>query len=244
MSYSYEVASSYERKEPQYTLDAASDPIVEKEIDGLKQKDLRMKIHIRLFKVVVRVLTFALSVFATYTQAAALHKFLTTKTINRNGRDPWAKGTQLWPTYLLLTTSALTAIVSLITVLAYLKGIKQANKRATKLGTPVSVIEICAHSAVWISTTIGYRIGKTGQDLWGWSCSPKAQAIQEVFPEVNFDFFCNIQGGSWIASIAQVFLTIVTGVVWGLTWRRHRQNKKIRIRQSLLIPQGYCSQQQ
>ena len=40
MSYSYEVASSYERKEPQYTLDAASDPIVEKEIDGLKQKDL------------------------------------------------------------------------------------------------------------------------------------------------------------------------------------------------------------
>jgi hypothetical protein len=256
-NYSYEPAASQE-VQPEFPYDPKMEAKIEKDINHLKERDVvcatsqrlptrmltrlqRLKLHIRFFKLLVRVLTLALSIFAVYSQAHTLHTFLTTKTIIREGRDPWAKGTQIWPTILLLTTSSLTVIVSMITVIGYFRGVKTANKHASKIGTPMTVVEMAAHLAVWLSTMIAYRVGKTGKDLWGWSCSPKAQKIQDVFPEVSFDFFCKLQGGSWVASIAQVVLIIITGLVWGLTWRRLRQQKKLQTRQSwLLAPNQYA----
>ena len=69
------------------------------------------------------------------------------------------------------------------------------------------VVEWCAHLAVWIATAVAYRVGKTGKDLWGWSCSTAAQDIQKTFPEVNFDFLCSFQ-------VSFILLTPCIGLNW------------------------------
>ena len=90
---------------------------------------------------------------------------------------------------------------------------------------------------------------KTGEDLWGWTCSPKAQGIQGEFDEViDFDQYCGIQvsysgrcvrldlydgvanamleqSTSWGISIAQAILTIATLVGYILAWKRMQIKK-------------------
>ena len=102
----------------------------------------------------------------------------------------------------------------------------------------MTVTENLAHLAVWIATAIGYKLGKTGSDLWGWSCDPKADAIQEIFPEVNFSFFCGVQTGSWVVSLAQVVLVAVTVAVWAYAWRRERRRKEVRRSMGVANGQG------
>ena len=183
-------------------LSTMSEPVSERELDDMHRDDQQLKRKIRLIKIVIRLVTLALALYTTYSQAATLYNFTRTKGIRRettgadgsyDTRGPWAKQTYIWPTIVLLTTSALTVIVSFITVISYFWGVKAANKVNTRGGTPATVAEVCAHLAVWIATAVAYRIGRTTSDLWGWSCSPKANEIQAVFPEVNFQFFCSTQ---------------------------------------------------
>ena len=82
----------------------------------------------------------------------------------------------------------------MIILASYLRGIRHANKTNNTVGTAGFVIEMGAHIAVWIATAAAYRVGKTGNDLWGWTCSTKAAAIQSEFEVViNFQSFCDVQ---------------------------------------------------
>jgi hypothetical protein len=191
-----------------------------------------------MVRLVVRLATLALSIFTLYTQGLTLNKYLTTRAIVRNDRNAWATTTDIWPTIVLLVTSAVTIVITLITLVGYAWGFKGANWANNKIASPVAFLELLAHLAIWISTAVSYRIGKTGSDLWGWSCSSKAQGIQATFGEVDFDFFCNVQGDAWAASLAQVALFIVTCVAWSLAWWRMRHKDKLR-RQSAMMPLQY-----
>lgn len=175
-----------------------------------------------------------------YSQVYMINKYLTTRDIIRDGRDPWAKDTTNWPTIVLLVTSAMTVLVTGIMLLAYAWGVKGSNWVAIRIYAPWIVIEILSHAGVWIATMVAYRAGKTGSDLWGWSCSDQAQGIQKIFPEVDFGYSCNLQSDAWFASIAQVILVISSGIAWTLAWQRHRHQKKIRARQSLLEGSEYA----
>ena len=191
--------------------------------------DFQRKRNIRILKLLARLITLGLACYGVVSQAMTLEKYLSTRGIIRNNRNPWAAGTYLWPTILLLSTSSLTVLISVATMLSYFcTGVKGANAVAARAGVPMSIAENLAHLAVWIATAVGYRLGKTGSDLWGWSCDPKANAIQNVFPEVNFSMFCNVQTGSWIVSLAQVGLVVVTVGVWIYAWRRGKNQKKVR----------------
>ena len=51
-----------------------------------------------------------------------------------------------------------------------------------------------------------YRAGRTESDLWGWSCSDKADAIQEQFSSVvDFGKLCDTQVCSTISPFPGVF---------------------------------------
>ena len=153
-----------------------------------------LKRNIRLFRLVSRIATLILSTYTTYTQALSLHRFLTTRDIVISGRNAWAKQTTIWPTCVLLATSALTCIVALITIGTYFRSIKTANRTSATLGTATTIVEMAAHLAVWIGAAAAYRIGKTESDLWGWTCSDKADAIQEQFQNVvDFGKLCDTQ---------------------------------------------------
>jgi len=206
------------------------------ELRDLKSHDSTLKRNIRAIRFIVRVITFGLAIYTTYSQAHMLYKYETTKGIIRNNRNPWAKGTTIWPTIILLTTSSLTVLVSLFLFASYFRGVKHANQVYYRYSVPLLVAEICTHLGIWIATAVSYRVGKTGKDLWGWSCSPKAQAIQAVFKEVDFSFLCGIQTGSWAVSVAQVILVVIAASGWILVFARSRHQKEVKARESLLDP--------
>ena len=155
-------------------------------------RDAVRKRNIRVLKFITRAITFGLSIYGVVSQALALHSFLSTKDIMRNDRNPWAKQTVIWPTIVLLSTSAVTVLISIFTLGSYCFSVKHANKVQTNAGVPIAIAESCAHLAIWISTAVAYRVGKTGSDLWGWSCDAP-DAVHKLFPEVNFDFLCGVQ---------------------------------------------------
>jgi hypothetical protein len=198
-----------------------------------------MKKRVRTMRLVVRMLAFALSCFMLYSQVYMLNKYLSTRGIVREGRNAWATTTTIWPTIVLLVSSAVTVLVTAFTLLSYAWGVKKANWAAIKIYMPWVIVEVVGHVAVWIGTVIAYRVGKTGSDLWGWSCSNKAQGIQIHFLEVDFSFACNLQSDAWFVSIAQMVLILISATAWLLAWRRNSHQKKLRYRESLLVNSEY-----
>ncbi|MCJ1225297.1 hypothetical protein MMC12_001946 [Toensbergia leucococca] len=127
--------------------------------------------------------------------ALTLHKYLSTRDIIVSGRNAWAKDTSTWPTIVLLSASSFTFLFSIVTLAAYLISVRAANT-ANNVCTLGGLIELVAHMVAWISTAALYRFGKNVHDLWGWSCSEKAQNIQGEFRDVvDFSRFCTIQVG-------------------------------------------------
>ncbi|MCJ1400525.1 hypothetical protein MMC11_003731 [Xylographa trunciseda] len=197
-------------------------------LENIRQKDYRLKRQIRIWKLVARISTFLLAIYPLYSQATTLHQYLSTRDIIIDGRNAWAKETTIWPTILLLSTSSATVLVSLLILASYLLSVKHANRTDKTVGTAGFVIDMGAHIAVWIATAAAYRVGKTGNDLWGWTCSDMADQIQDQFQAIiNFNNFCNVQSYAWILSIAQAVALIVTGVVYYLAWRRMKHKERM-----------------
>lgn len=100
--------------------------------------------------------------------------------------QPWDADTKTWPTYMLLTASTVTCFGSLIQVL------RCCCSSRTK--TMFSVLYYLVHFGIWAGIAVAYRLGKTGKDLWGWSCDmeggPRAKLFQDV---LNYEQMCNIQ---------------------------------------------------
>jgi hypothetical protein len=135
----------------------------------------------------------------------------------------------------LLSVSSLTLVISILIIVGYLWSISHANRMSDTLGTATTVIEMIAHLAIWIGTAVAYRVARTGNDLWGWSCSDAADKIQSVFQEVDFGANCDSQTNSWYASIAQGVLAIVVAVSWFLAWKRVDHKEKIVKRETMRL---------
>lgn len=88
-------------------------------------------------------------------------------------------------------------MLNFATVFAYRFGIEKANV-ASYITSTFSWIVILGNLIVWSVAAGVYRNekdkGGKSDDLWGWTCSAGARAIQKEFVgEVDFDRFCNIQ---------------------------------------------------
>ncbi|MCJ1484415.1 hypothetical protein MMC06_004586 [Schaereria dolodes] len=200
----------------------------DQQMGKLQKTDLTLKKNVRRFRLLSRVFTLLLSGYMTIVMAITLHKFISTRNIFIENRNPWAENTKIWPTALLLSTSAFTFLISTITVVSYFWGVSAANMTNDTVGTAGTVVEMAGHVAIWIGVSSAYRIGKDGNDLWGWTCSPKAQKIQGEFRDViNFERFCSIQSSSFGTSIAQAVLAIVTVVAYILAFSRMRHKGKL-----------------
>jgi len=132
-------------------------------------------------------------------------KYLSTKdtfrTIVQNGqtieRTAWAKNTRAWPTWMYFAIAALSALLNFGTVFSYKFGVETANA-ANYVTSAFTWIVMLGNFVVWSVAAGMYKSerdkdGKSN-DLWGWTCSAGARAIQKEFAgEVNFDKFCNVQ---------------------------------------------------
>lgn len=125
--------------------------------------------------------------------AFMLYKFYTTKNHMVNGRGPWAEDTKLWPTWLLFAASGVTLVITVASLVMVC-----CSKKARKSSLVwLTVAKYAVHIFAWLAVTAFYRMGKTGSDLWGWSCGDKAAAIQSEFQsQVDFSGLCNIQVSS------------------------------------------------
>jgi hypothetical protein len=127
---------------------------------------------------------------------------------NSTRTGPWAIHTKLWPTYLLLVTSGLECVLGVCLLI-----ITCCRHRSEML---FSIVSGTVQFLIWAGVAVFYRIGKTGDDLWGWSCSHKARSIQSLFEGVvDFRMACTLQ-----VSCA-LLLVLLFALKWELTSGRH-----------------------
>jgi TRAP-type uncharacterized transport system fused permease subunit len=94
--------------------------------------------------------------------------------------------------------AGIAVLLNLVILVSYLLGgVKHAN-RAAIISSVFTWVVMVGNLVVWIVAASLYRTEKDkngkSDDLWGWTCSAAARAIQKEFAqEVNFDRFCNVQ---------------------------------------------------
>jgi len=150
--------------------------------------------HLRRWvKIIVVVSNVFSGIFSLVMEVAMcymMYKFYKTKDHSAYGRSsPWAKNTKLWPTIMLLAASGITVLLSFAILVALCC---RSKKKAI-----FSVWYNLIHIGAWVGVAVLYRVGKTGDDLWGWSCSSGAEEIQSLFKdELNFSALCKTQVSS------------------------------------------------
>ena len=127
--------------------------------------------------------------------AFALSQYFTTRdrTLSGGGH-PWAPNTVLWPTYMVIAIATVTMMMNLITLCFYCCGVDAANK-SNKIMGYLGYIVVAVHAVVWAVTTGLFKMASNvGNDLYGFSCSPQADAIQaQVQSFLNFNDLCMVQ---------------------------------------------------
>jgi hypothetical protein len=169
-----------------------------------------LKNRIHNLQLASRVFSATISVAVFIPLALTVHKFLSTKNIfvmvpdttnpeNMIRRNAWAKNTKEWPTFMYFSIGIVSVVFHFGVLFAYLMS-KKAINRAAQLNTAFSGMNLVFQLAVWAITCGIYRYEKDlhglSNDLWGWTCSEAASALQTVFEkEIQFNTYCNIQVG-------------------------------------------------
>lgn len=128
------------------------------------------------------------------TLSFTLAKYFTTRDRTLNGAQVWGKPKVIWPTYLVLSISALTFILNVVTLAAYICSIGAANK-AGDLTIYVGYATLGIEVIVWLATSAIYRVADTGTDLWGYSCGKQAdkKLLAEAESFIDFGKLCSTQ---------------------------------------------------
>lgn len=154
------------------------------------------KTNIRLLRFVTRCISLALSGYMVGSMSYTLLVYLQTR--NHTSADSpstlvWGSPKTLWPTYLILALSSLTAIMNIVTISAYLCSIAAANKSGdftVFAGYVMLGIEII----VWSVASGLYKYSDRGDDLWGFSCGKSSESvIEKVESFVNWGKLCQTQ---------------------------------------------------
>jgi Ca2+/Na+ antiporter len=166
-----------------------------------------LKARIRRLRATSRILSFLISIAVFIPISLTLQKFMSTQNIyhdvihpdgSTQWRTAWAKDSKVWPTWMYFLTAGISVFLNFLIIIAYAcSGVEKANRAAT-VATIFSWGTVLGNLIVWCVAAGLYRAEKdTGEkpkDLWGWTCSPAATAIQKEFAgEVDFNKFCNIQ---------------------------------------------------
>ncbi|KAI9680242.1 MAG: hypothetical protein M1822_007241 [Bathelium mastoideum] len=174
----------------------------------IQARDKKLKYRIRVLKVLSRFLSLILSLATLAPLSLTLQKFLSTRDVlipvNGVPRTAWSASPKTWPMYMYITLAAISTVLNLIILLAYLRSIRQAN-RASAVASVFESVVLVGHVAIWAAGAALYRVGKDegehARDLWGWTCSLGAAKIQNEFSkEINFGRYCNIQVSACVGS--------------------------------------------
>ncbi|KAH0844077.1 hypothetical protein AYO21_02167 [Fonsecaea monophora] len=180
----------------------------------LQRQYHRFRKWTRIASATTNVISALLSIIMESIMIYTLYKFYATKNLFVTGRPwgPWAMGTILWPTIMLAVASIITSISALVVLCVI--WCKAKHKAAY-----FSLLYALVHIIAWLVVSVVYRVEKTEKDLWGWSCTDKAKAIQQQLGSKTLDFasLCKLQASSWEVSVTEVTIKVLaTGVTWYL----------------------------
>ncbi|KAH7095277.1 hypothetical protein FB567DRAFT_512214 [Paraphoma chrysanthemicola] len=203
-------------------------------------EDTLLKRRIRIFRVVSRILSFALSIAVLIPITLTLVKFLRTKDTYRTipapagqstTRTPWARNTRAWPTWMYFAVAVVSVFLNGGTVLSYKSGVGKANT-ASYVASGFGWVIGGGNLVVWSVAAGMYRGEKDkdgkSNDLWGWTCSAGARAIQKEFAkDVDFGMYCNVQSVSWYIGLAQAGAALLTVVIYVMVFMRRRSKRRV-----------------
>ncbi|CAO2656354.1 Nn.00g051570.m01.CDS01 [Neocucurbitaria sp. VM-36] len=203
--------------------------------------DVHLKARIRRLRLLSRVLAFVISVAVLVPITMTLAKFLSTKNTYRDvtaltgekiSRTAWAHDSKTWPTFVYFGVAAISVLLNFGTVFSYMFGVEQANA-ASHVASVFSWIIMVGNFVVWTVAASMYRLEKNrnghSNDLWGWTCSAGARAIQKEFAgEVDFDQYCTVQGVSFYIGVVQAIASLLTVIINILTFMRARSKKNLK----------------
>ncbi|KAK3049600.1 hypothetical protein LTR09_009021 [Extremus antarcticus] len=205
------------------------------ELTRIQTADTKIKSRIRLLRLISRSLAVLLSAATLAPLAMTLIKFFQTRNeemiVDGVSRTAWASGTIAWYTYMYFGISTVSFLLNAAIMISYCRGTKQANTTAQYAGYWSALI-MGAHVVVWAISVGVYRYGKEPvdgkfRDLWGWSCSEAANAIQEQVTNVNFEQYCSIQTTSFFTGIANTVAGLLSALIYVYAIVRMRSKKKI-----------------
>ncbi|XPS68290.1 hypothetical protein M3J09_000582 [Ascochyta lentis] len=210
------------------------------DLQHAQQEDAHLKARIRRFRMLSRVLSFVISIGVLAPITMTLTKFLHTQNVYHNvshsdgttvSRTAWAKDSKVWPTYSYFGVAAISVILNFSTIFSYRFGISKANS-FSYITSMFSWAVMLGNLVVWSVAAGVYRSEKDkhgkSNDLWGWTCSPGARAIQKEFAgEIDFNRFCNVQSASWYVGLVQVAASLLTVVVYVLVFRRRESKRRV-----------------
>lgn len=184
-------------------MSTAQNPIILKRPPAHQYQLLKQRI--RRLRVISRTIALLISIATFIPITLTLHKFLTTQNIfktitNAQGevvtRTAWANDSKVWPTWMYFAIAAVTVVLHIGIMVGYMCGVGKANK-VSIIASVFTWTVLVGNLVVWCVAASLYRTEKDkdgkSNDLWGWTCSPAARAIQKDFGEVDFDRFCTVQ---------------------------------------------------
>ncbi|KAK4497056.1 hypothetical protein PRZ48_011505 [Zasmidium cellare] len=137
------------------------------EIRGLNnhnKRDSALKSHIRLLRLISRLLATLLSLATLIPLLITLTKFLQTRhvhfTVNGKQRTAWANDSLPWYTYMYTAIAAVSFLLNLVVVISYWKGVRSANK-AAEVGSWWTWGVVGSHVVTWGVAAGVYRYGKS-----------------------------------------------------------------------------------
>ena len=167
--------------------------------------DASHKGPIHTLKVLSRTLSLILSIATFVPLAMTLVKYFQTRneTIYVDGeyRTAWATDTQTWYTYLYFAVAFISLVLNAGVLASYCccRGKSRAAKTVVVVKGCWSAVQHGGEIVVWAASVVIYRIGREPDaegrftDLWGWTCSPAAEAIQGEVDNVDFGMYCTVQ---------------------------------------------------
>ena len=144
----------------------------------------------KIASAISEVISAILSIFIESIMIYVIYKFYTTRHLAVQGRPwgPWALGSIIWPTLMFAAASIVSSILALVALIALWY---RSKRRAAWF----SLVFAAVHVIAWIIVSVVYRVEKQEKDLWGWSCTTKAKAIQQQLGSGKLDFggLCKLQ---------------------------------------------------
>jgi len=208
--------------------------------DPILKKDERYKKIIRVLRFLARFVSLLLSGFIIASLAHALAQFYLTQGHKiSGGASPWPKHPTLWSTYMLLAIAAITFIMNFIVICTYICGVNAANKASSITGY-IGYALLAVRIVAWGVAAGLFQKANTGNDLWGYSCSDQADAIQaQVQSYINFNTLCLTQTGAWYSSIIEVALYVLDiAIIIAMLKRRQYKRKVGTEAYSMYEPEG------